>query len=315
MRRFNDFKDGDIYNATMMVKSSSLSKTAKGKSFARVNFITSLRESINAMQWGVNTLDLLQEGAVLDIVGKVNVYNGQKSIFINDVRVNTSVGTEAFMDKDPMTPEDAVSEFKKIFETIQSEDLKLVVSEVLSKAKGYFVSPAAKGNHHAHKTGLAFHSITMAKLAIKFCEVYPTLNYDLMVAGALVHDAGKTIELMMEDHSIVYSTSGTLFGHIVIINDLIQEVIFNHPELKSNNEIAQLKHIVLSHHGKTEWGSPVIGMTREAIMLHQIDLVDAQMNMIEDALSTSLPGEFTNKVWAMENRPIFNPGESNIIDY
>lgn len=315
MRKFKDFKDGDLYNATLLIDSSTLLTAKNGNTFAKVVFTSALFETIGAMQWGVNTLDGLEEGSVVDVVGKVNLYQGRKSIIINDLRANDTLTSKDFKPKDPITPEEGHKEFQALYESIKSNNIKKVLVEVIKKASGFFTSPAAKKNHHAHKAGLVYHSVTMAKLAAKTCEVYPTLNYDLMVAGALLHDAGKTIELSVNEGIIEYTTSGTLFGHIIILNDLLQEVIYENPHLKEDNEIAQLKHILLSHHGRTDWGSPVVGMTREAIILHQIDMIDAEMNMIESALSKTDSGEFSENIWALDNRAVLNPGEVKILDY
>lgn len=313
-KRFAAYEDGELYRATVLVVSSALPTSSKGTTFGRYKFKNLLKESIDGMQWNVNSIDEFPQNKVVDIVGKVQVYNGRKSVIIQDVRLNQELEPDDFNFVSPMSEETAQKEFKTLFNSIESNNLKLVVKEVISKIDGYFTSVAAQQNHHDFKGGLAYHSITMAQVASKLCEVYPKLNRDLLISGALIHDSGKTIELLQGDEK-GYTTPGKLFGHIIIVNDLLQEVLFEHPELKEDNNVALLKHMLLSHHGKLDWGSPVVGLIPEAIILHHIDKIDADLMMAMTALDGTVPGEFTQKVWPLENRSLLNPGEDKILDY
>jgi len=144
----------------------------------------------------------------------------------------------------------------------------------------YRVSPAAKGIHHAYMGGLLEHSLSMAKVSLLLADHYEGIDSDLLLSGALLHDIGKTVELQSETGVIEYTDPGRLKGHLVIGCEMIgrqAQQIKGFPD----DLLTQLQHLVLSHHGRQEFGSPVVPMTAEALLLSFIDDMDAKMNLVE----------------------------------
>ena len=135
-------------------------------------------------------------------------------------------------------------------------------------------APAARVWHHSYLGGLAQHVRDMALIALRVAEVYPEIDRDLLLAGVLVHDLGKVEELEITNR-IDYSDPGRLIGHIVLGTALIDERIRAVADFPPDTAL-RLKHMILSHHGLLEHGSPVVPMTIEAILLHYIDNLDAQ---------------------------------------
>lgn len=314
-RKFNEYKDKENYGATVLIVSSKLASTKNGSTFGNFKFKNLRKEEIEAKKWQLNTLDEYPEGAVIDVVGKIQVYNGKKSLIIEDVRMNNELSPDDFKLKSPLTEEKAKEIFNKFVESIKSENVQFVVNSIIDKLSDrYYTSPAAEKIHHEFKGGLAYHSLTMAKIANNLAPIYPHLNRDLLVAAALIHDSGKTIELF-QDGTSGYSLAGRFYGHIIILNDILQEVIFEHPELKEDNDIAHLKHILLAHHGKLEWGSPVQGATPEAILFHHIDKIDADMQIASKEMDALEGNETSQRVWALESRYIINVGDKKILEY
>jgi len=166
------------------------------------------------------------------------------------------------------------------------------------------VFPAASKNHHDYASGLLDHVVSMLRLGKAICDLYPTLNKDLIYSGIILHDIGKVKELS-GPIATTYTIEGNLLGHISIMVDEIGQAA---KELEiDGEEVTILKHIVLSHHGKEEWGSPKKPMIQEAEILHYIDNVDAKMNMLTRALSKTKPGEFTERLFALDNRSFYKP--------
>lgn len=166
------------------------------------------------------------------------------------------------------------------------------------------IYPAASKNHHAYTSGLLHHIVSMLQLGKQIKVLYPQLNKDLLYAGIILHDLGKIQELSGVV-TTTYTTEGKLLGHIPIMVEEIGEIA---RELKvEGEEILILKHLVLSHHGKAEWGSPTPPLVQEAEMLHFIDLIDAKMNILDRALNQIQPGEFTDRLFPMENRSFYKP--------
>ena len=151
--------------------------------------------------------------------------------------------------------------------------------------------------------GLATHVVGMLDLADHLCKQYPLLNKDVLFGGVILHDLGKLIEL---SGALVseYTVQGKLLGHISIMQAIVYEKA-KELHLEKEEETMLLRHMILSHHGQYEYGSPVLPMLPEAEMLYLIDNIDARMNTIEKALSGVQEGEFTPRIFALENRSFY----------
>ena len=144
----------------------------------------------------------------------------------------------------------------------------------------------------------------MLDLAKAIASLYPSLDNDLLYAGVILHDLGKVMELS-GPISTVYTVEGNLLGHISI---MVNEIGKAADELSiSGEEVMILQHLVFSHHGKAEWGSPKPPLIKEAEILHYIDNIDAKMNMLDRALERVKPGEFSERVFALDNRSFYKP--------
>ena len=170
--------------------------------------------------------------------------------------------------------------------------------------KEFYEFPAAKTNHHAFEGGLAFHTTTMLQLAEKVCEVYPQLNENLMFAGVLLHDMAKCLEFTGAENTS-YTLRGNLLGHIVLIDEEVSKAAIELGFDDDNEDLLMLRHCLLSHHGELEYGSPVRPQIMEAEMIHQIDVMDANMMMMTTATQTLDPGQFSQRVWALCNRNFY----------
>ncbi len=146
--------------------------------------------------------------------------------------------------------------------------------------KQFSTAPAAKKMHHAYIGGLLEHTLSVAGMAVKAAQHYPGLDRDMLVAGALVHDIAKTREFSYDSLPFDYTDSGRLLGHLVLGTEMVREAASGIDELPPQR-LDQLVHLILSHHGRHEFGAPVLPMTPEAILLHHLDDMDAKMNYID----------------------------------
>ena len=172
--------------------------------------------------------------------------------------------------------------------------------------KEFYSYPAAKTNHHAFETGLAYHTATMVRLADAISEIYPQLNKSLLYAGIMLHDLAKVIELTGPDQT-EYTVRGNLLGHIALIDSEITKTVMELGIDDTKEEVVLLRHVILSHHGLLEYGSPVRPRIMEAEIIHMIDNLDASMMMMSTALALVDKGEMTNKIFAMDNRSFYKP--------
>jgi len=304
-----DYKINDEFEGFMLIKEVRKGIASNGKTFLTLIFRDKTGE-IDAKLWGATPEDeeMYQPEKVVKLTGNINEFRGRAQFRIKTIRIATTadnVRISDFLETAPIEVEELkvlMTEF--IFEMKNPNIQRIVRAFIKKYEEELYIYPAASKNHHAYVSGLAHHIISMLKLAKQLCVLYPSLNKDLLYAGIILHDIGKIHELSGAV-STSYTVSGTLLGHISIMVSEIEEVA---EELKiEGEEVVILQHIVLSHHGKAEWGSPKPPMIKEAEMLHFIDIIDAKMNMLDRALSQVEPGEFTERVFALDNRSFYKP--------
>lgn len=221
----------------------------------------------------------LKVGDFLQVSGRVQNYQGRLQIKISsaarlDAEAIDTSEYSLFAVNEKLLKE----QLNNYIESIQIEPLYIVLKQLLldDLYEEFCKAPAATFNHHAYMGGLLEHSISVANICSNYTSVYRDVNRDILIAGALVHDIGKIFELQF-DESISYSTEGNLLGHIFIGASKFQhacEKVKDFPDYLCNC----LLHIILSHHGMIERGSPVEPRTLEAILVHKADTTDAEAN-------------------------------------
>jgi 3'-5' exoribonuclease len=197
-------------------------------------------------------------------------------------------------------------------DSLANPDLKLLLSTILADpaiAEAYRAAPAARQLHHAWLGGLLEHVVSLLTLADRVAAHYPLLDRDLLLAGVVLHDIGKIRELSWEI-GFDYTIEGTLLGHIQMGIDMVEKAIAGLPDFPSHLRTLVL-HMILSHHGKLEFGSPKLPMIPEALVLNFLDDLDAKMQAIQGEFDKSIrdgkgPDELTGKVWALDNRQLLN---------
>ena len=176
-------------------------------------------------------------------------------------------------------------------------------------AEAYREAPAAKQLHHAWLGGLLEHVVSLLTLADRVAPHYPLLDRDLLLTGVLLHDIGKIRELSWEI-GFEYTVEGVLLGHIQIGAALAERAMDSLPNFPPKLKTLVL-HMILSHHGKLEFGSPKLPMIPEALVLNFLDDLDAKMQAVQGEFDKSIregkgPGELTGKVWALDNRQLID---------
>ena len=151
---------------------------------------------------------------------------------------------------------------------------------------------------------MAFHTLSILRLAKNVCDQYPGINRELLYAGALLHDMGKVIELS-GPVATQYTTTGNLLGHISIVDGEIVACCQEVGLLPTNPQVVLLRHVILAHHGLREYGSPVEPELMEAEVLHRLDELDAAITEINGALEQTTPGEFSPRQFALGRRQFY----------
>jgi len=285
-RFIDDLVEGESFNEIFMVKSARLGQTRAGKPYL-VLTLGDRSGEISGPIWenAERYHALCEPGAVLQVRGLVQTYNDKLQLKIDKVAVadEHSYEPEAFVAASHREVATMQDELKKLISTVENGFLRTLLNQIFLHSptgKSYRVSPAAKGIHHAYMGGLLEHSLSMAHVSTLLAGHYEGIDRDLLLAGSLLHDIGKTVELQNATGVIDYTVSGRLKGHLVIGCEMIgreAEKIDDFPEAL----LTELQHLILSHHGRQEFGSPVVPMTAEALLLSFIDDMDAKMNLVE----------------------------------
>lgn len=308
-KKLIDYKIGDSFEGFLLIKEARKGTASNGKPFLTLFFVDASGE-IDAKLWDVSDEDVatFTGEKIVHVVGDINEFRGMAQMRIKSIRpsqVTDDVKLADFLEKSPVDKESLQEEMTAAIFEMSNPNIQRIVRQIVSKYNDdLYEYPAASKNHHAFVSGLAYHIISMLKIGRALCEIYPELNKDLLFAGIILHDIGKLHELS-GPVSTTYTVEGTLLGHIPIMATEIKEVA---KELQiDGEEVIILQHLVLSHHGKPEWGSARTPLIREAEILHLIDLIDAKMNMLDRALGKVDPGEFTERLFAMDNRSFYKP--------
>lgn len=245
---------------------------------------------------------------IVKVVGDIHHYRGRNQLKLRNIRPageNENVKIDDFLETAPIPKNemmDAVTQY--IFE-MKNPNIQRITRHLVKKYGKEFIDyPVMTKNHHEFVSGLAYHVVSMLNLAKSVADLYPSLDRDLLYAGVILHDLGKVKELS-GPVSTTYTVEGNLLGHISI---MVTEIAKAAEELQiDSEEVLILQHLILSHHGKPEWGSPKPPMVKEAEILHYIDNLDAKINMMDRALERVKPGEYTERVFALDNRSFYKP--------
>lgn len=305
----NHYKVGDSFTGFLLLKNVTKGTTTAGKPFLTLILADKTGE-IEAKLWDATKQDeeLYLPEKIVKVAGRITEFRGMRQLTINNIRVSNPtdrVAVTDFVKTAPVAKEELIEAINKAIFEITNPNIQRIVRALVEKYRDKLLThPAAVMNHHEYSSGLAHHIVSMLSLARKIQELYPQLNKDLLFAGVILHDLGKIKELSGV-LSTTYTLEGKLMGHIPI---MIEEIAGIAKELKiDGEEVLILKHIVLSHHQKPEWGSPTPPLVQEAEILHYIDMIDAKLNMLDRHLENIEPGEFTERIFAMDNRSFYKP--------
>lgn len=222
----------------------------------------------------------LENGAVIGLLADVGSYNNRLQATAKRIKI-LEEDPQAYVKKPDVDIDTLIGQFGEIMNRVTDPCLQELLNRIFSPEVRtiFFGAPAAKKIHHNYSGGLLEHTLNVAKLCAQVAGNYPDLNCDLLICGALLHDIGKLQEYELK---VVpeYTVEGRLLGHIVMGSELITEQI---AQMRADNIDFpaklewMLKHMILSHHGSLEFGSPVIPLFPEAFMLYMMDNLDAKM--------------------------------------
>ncbi len=305
----SEFKEKESIKTELLIKAVTNGVTTTGAPYMSVT-LQDKSGMIEGKIW-----DVKPEQAEKIICGKIGLVNAEVLMYRSSLQLRihsivpvdeTKIDYGDFVPESPVPKDELRKKIQCTIDSIQNDVLHQLVSAIMSEiGEKFYQYPAAAKNHHNMVAGLATHTSGMLDIGEALCNLYPQLNRDLLYAGIILHDVGK-LEELSGPVITEYTLKGKLIGHI----SLVQAMIANAAEklnLQDEEYTILLRHMVLSHHGEYEFGSPVLPLVQEAEVLNFIDNLDARLNMLEKNLAQTEEGKFTSRIFSLENRAFYKP--------
>lgn len=312
-----DFTTNSATDGFLMIKSADKKITAKGMPYLDL-MLSDKTGDITAKLWDYHeeVQGVFEPGDIVKIRGQITVYNGADQLRIEKIRKvlpSDEIDPSDFVPSADLDGEVMYNTLIQIAEGFSDEEIRKIVIAVYSDNKEKLVYwPAAFRLHHAIRSGLLYHTLSIVRLAQSVCRIYPSVNESLLVGGAMLHDIAKLDEFEINDGGTVsgYTLEGNLVGHLakgaIIIEKYAEKL-----EISDDTKLL-LQHMALSHHGEPEFGAAVKPMFLEAELLSELDLMDARIYELAEAIGGVDEGEYTNKMWALDNRKFYNHGKTAV---
>jgi 3'-5' exoribonuclease len=283
-----DLKAGKANGGLFLVQSKDVREGKTGKKYMSLTLMDSTGE-IDARMWdNVETASVVFErDDFIRVEGETQEYQGKQQLIVHRLKraLDDEIELQDFLPASKRDTDVMFAELQALVAGLGNPHLKALLQAVFSDARiaaAFRIAPAAKSIHHAWLGGLMEHELSMCELARRIGQHYIALGYpvdlDLLLAGTILHDIGKIDELSYE-RSFSYSTPGQLIGHIVIGVQIVEDKLRGLPDFPPKLRML-LEHMILSHHGQLEFGSPKLPAFMEAMLLSQIDNLDSKMAIL-----------------------------------
>lgn len=315
-----DMQPNERFEGAFSISNPQIGKTRNDKPFLKC-LLGDKSATVPGRMWGADeaVIRRLGDSGFVLAKGITQPYQGELQLILDDVQALTPSG-EQLAELLPAAVRDPMEMFEElngILGTLEHPAAKALAEEYLADEMLmdlFRQAPAAKQMHHAYLGGLLEHTLSLLNLAVAVCPNYPKINRDVVLLGLFLHDIGKTRELSWSG-AFDYSERGLLIGHIVdgaiMLHDKAQSAMRRAGMRFPADFVTVLQHIILSHHSLPEHGAARIPSTPEAILVAQLDNLDARMAMSIAAArperkASDLGGNFTDKVWALDTK-LFRP--------
>ncbi len=293
----NELKEQENVNEVFRASNKLLRPNRTGALYLQMD-LSDKTGTVTARLWNAteNIYNLFENGDYLHVEGKAQVFQGAMQLIAKRFyRVDAStVDEEEFVQTTGVCVEKLLETMDSLLSALKRPALQKLAQcyrEDEEFMNRFILFPAGIKHHHAYRGGLLEHVVTMMSLAQKVGDSYDYLDTELLLFGAFLHDAGKTLELEC-DPEFAYSDAGQLLGHIHLGTEMLEEKIREYEarfdEKFPQNLALMLKHMIASHHGEYEFGSPKLPMTVEAMALHCIDLLDSKLAAFHHLLEEDL---------------------------
>lgn len=297
----SDLQKGmSLQGETFAVKDVQLTETKSKKPYYRITLIDK-SGSINGNIWGDNFTGVeksaMKAGKVVMIDAVVEEYKGSLMLNIDRVAAVSEATLDEYVEGSDFDLDDLFSILTKHIDSVENKEIKSYLQSLFEDkefAAKYKTMPAAEYVHHSFRGGLLEHVTEMLDLMVPLRKYYKEADYDMVTLGVILHDVGKLHELFVEGTVVQRSKSGYLLGHIALG---LEFVVKSAEKFLTDEQLILLKHIVLSHHGSLEFGSPVVPSTLEAAIVSQLDSMSSQVRIFQKVIRKNKSREDSFSEW------------------
>jgi 3'-5' exoribonuclease len=278
-------QERDQLESVFLVRDKITAMAKNGKPYMTLKLMDRTGEVEGRIWDRVDQLSaLFAKDDFIQVIAKASVYLGKMQLVVQDLRRldEANIDLADFLPVTPRDQQEMRQELDQLLDSLDDTHIQALLRGFFDDAdfyQRYSLAPAAKGMHHVYLGGLLEHSLAVAALASDMARRYPQINRSLLIAGALLHDVGKVAELSYQ-RSFDYTDEGKLLGHIIIGVQMIEDQVRQLPDFPHQLAV-MLKHLLLSHHGQYEFGSPKRPKFLEAVVLSFIDDLDSKINGIQ----------------------------------
>jgi len=310
--------DNAIVTSYFVLSSFQLRERRQGGGQFLTVTLTDKTGSMPAVMWDdfTDSIAPCSEGCYVKVQGQITRYQNNFQMALQRLRfaAESEIDPTDYLPISRFDIDEMWNELRGYVSNFSNADLRRLVFAFLDDseiAAAYRAAPAAKMLHHAWIGGLLEHVVTLVRVCLANVPFYPEVDPDLLVTGAILHDIGKIRELYWKS-SFGYTLEGQLVGHISIAQGMLQEKVRSLEPFPAKLRLL-VEHMILSHHGKYEFGSPKLPMTPEALLLNTLDDLEAKMQTLRNAFAAAevqgkSSSDVTDWVRSME-RPLFNSKE------
>jgi 3'-5' exoribonuclease len=298
-----DLKPGSRLRSSFLANDAVVRKDSRGAPFLSLKLVDRTG-SVDALMWRLpeELLKGLASPVYVSVEGQTHEYRGTLQVKVEWLRVlrQEEISEEDYLPTTEQNRQALAEEILRAGRGFENEHLKRLFNSMVSDEgfwEAFCEAPAAKGMHHARIGGLLEHSVCCLRVAHALAEIYP-VDHALLLFGAIFHDVGKVRELSWSAGSFAYTTEGRLLGHVVLGERLVASYVAALPDFPEELRL-RISHVLLSHQGETEYGSPERPKTLEALLVHLIDNLDARAAMYLETTKNVGPGG-----WSHHDNPL-----------
>jgi 3'-5' exoribonuclease len=283
----NQLAHGDSVDEAFLVADKQLRANRQGNLYLHLE-LRDKTGTVGARLWNAteNLARQFEPGDYLHVRGKTQVFQGALQIILTHLEVvaSSQIEPEEFLPQSSQNVTKLLARLREVLLAMSNPHLRALVECFLiddTFVTKFTAAPAGIKNHHAYQGGLIEHVVSLLNVADRIADLYPEIDRDLLLTGIFLHDIGKIDELSY-DRAFTYTDQGQLVGHLVMGVEMLREKVERSAELTGDTFppelLLRLKHMIVSHHGTHEFGSPRLPMTLEAIALHYLDNLDAKVH-------------------------------------